>query len=144
MALTESAKARKRKNFSIDKEQQLSKSFLYISHDPIIGNGQRSTAFWERILKHYNNHRPTGCDARPSRSLETKWGLIKHDVAKFYGIYNLVFALNESGTSSQDVLERALELYKVKHPKQLSFVFLHCWLLLKDVPRWWDSPSEVQ
>jgi hypothetical protein len=76
--------------------------------------------------------------------LETKWGLIKHNIAKFCGVYNSVFALNESGISSQDVLEHALELYKVKHPKQLSFVFLHYWLLLKDVPRWWDSPSKVQ
>lgn len=52
--------------------------------------------------------------------------------------------LNESGTLSKDVLERSLELYKVKHLKHLSFVFLHCWLILKDVPRWWDSPIDVQ
>jgi hypothetical protein len=144
MALTEAAKARKGRNFSPDEERQLCRSCLHVSQDPICGNGQRSTAFWERILKHYNDHRPTGCDPRPSRSLETKWGLIKHDVAKFCGVYKSVAALNESGTSAQDVLERSLELYKVKHPKQLSFNFLHCWLLLKDVPRWWDSPVEVQ
>jgi hypothetical protein len=119
----------------------LCRSCLHISQDPISGNGQHSTAFWERILKHYNDHLPTGCEPRPSRSLETKWGVIKHDVAKFCGIYKSVVALNESGTSAEDVLERALELYKVKHPKQLSFNFLHCWLY---VPRWWDSPTEVQ
>jgi hypothetical protein len=95
----------------------LCRSSLHVSQDPICGNGQRSTAFWERILKHYNDHRPTGCDPRPSRSLETKWGLIKHDVVKFCGVYKSVVALNESGTSAQDVLERSLELYKVKHPK---------------------------
>jgi hypothetical protein len=49
--------------------------------------------------------------------LETKWGVIKHDVAKFCGVYKSVVALNESGTFVEDVLERALELYKVKHPK---------------------------
>jgi hypothetical protein len=144
MALTEAAKARKGRNFSPDEERQLCRSCLHISQDPISGNGQRSTAFWERILNHYNNHLPIGCGPRPSRSLETKWGVIKHDVAKFCGVYKSVVALNESSTSAQDVLERSLELYKVKYPKQLSFTFLHCWLLLKDVPRWWDSPTDVQ
>jgi hypothetical protein len=144
MASSEATKARKGRNFSPDEERQLCRSCLHISQDPITGNGQRSSAFWERILKHYNDHRPAGCDARPSRSLETKWGLIKHDVAKFCGVYKQVLALNESGMSAEDVLERSLELYKVKHPKQLSFVFLHCWLLLKDVPRWWDLPTDVQ
>jgi hypothetical protein len=144
MALTEAAKARKGRNFSPDEERQLCKSCLYILQDHISGNGQRSTAFWERILNHYNDHLPTGCEPRPSRSLETKWGVIKHYVAKFCGVYKSVVALNESGTSSQNVLERSLELYKVKHPKQLSFNILHCWLLLKDVPRWWDLPTNVQ
>ena len=75
--------------------------------------------------------------------METKWSLIKHDVAKFCGVYKFVVALKNFGMSAKDVLERALELYKVKYPKQLSFNFLHCWLLLKDMPRWWDSPTEV-
>jgi hypothetical protein len=42
--------------------------------------------------------------------------------------------MRESGVLVDDMLERMLELYKVKHPKQQSFVFLHCWLILKDVP----------
>jgi hypothetical protein len=57
--------------------------------------------FWKRILKHCNDHRPTGYNAPSNRSLETKWGLIKYNVAKFCGVYNLVFMLNESGTFSQ-------------------------------------------
>jgi hypothetical protein len=44
----------------------------------------------------------------------------------------------------EDVLERALEFYKDRHPKQQGFVFLHCWHLLKEVPRWWQSPQDIQ
>jgi hypothetical protein len=33
-------------------------------------------------------------------------------------------------------LQKALELYKSKHIKNQSFVFLHCWFLLKDVIKW--------
>ena len=79
-----------------------------------------------------------GCAKRPRRSLETKWGVIKHDVSKFCGVYKSILLLRESGTSGEDVLDRALDLYKVRHPKQQPFVFVHCWRLLKDIPRWVD------
>jgi hypothetical protein len=39
----------------------------------------------------------------------------------------------------EGVLSKALELYKLKHPKNASFLFLHYWLLLKEVPRWSNS-----
>jgi Fe-S-cluster formation regulator IscX/YfhJ len=63
-------------------------------------------------------------------------------VAKFVDINGQVFALNQFDTSLEDVLERSLELYKIKHPKQLSFVYLHCWTILKDVPCWFVSQEE--
>lgn len=44
----------------------------------------------------------------------------------------------------EDVLERALEYYRDRHPKQQGFTFLHCWTLLREVPRWWESPLDVQ
>ena len=44
----------------------------------------------------------------------------------------------------EDVLERALEYYRDRHPKQQGFTFLHCWTLLREVPRWWKSPLNVQ
>jgi hypothetical protein len=44
--------------------------------------------------------------------------------------------MKELGVSSNDMLEWALQLYKVKHLKQQPFVFQHCWFILKDVPRW--------
>ena len=115
-----------------------------MSQDPICGNGQRNTTFWERITTHFNRVKARGSPNRPSRSLETKWGSIKHDVAKFCGAYKQVLDCRESGTSMEDVLERALEYYRDKHPKQQGFTFLHCWTLLREVPRWWESPFEVQ
>jgi hypothetical protein len=36
-------------------------------------------------------------------------------------------------------LAEALELYKLKHPKGHNFTFLHCWYLLRNVPRWADG-----
>jgi hypothetical protein len=35
-----------------------------------------------------------------------------------------------------------LSFLSQKHPKQNAFVFIHCWLLLKDVPRWLETREE--
>ncbi len=41
-------------------------------------------------------------------------------------IIGVFFALNESDVYSEDVLEKASELYKSKQPKIASFVIIHC------------------
>jgi hypothetical protein len=144
MAGLEAGRVRKGKNFTAEEETCLCRSFLAVSQDPVCGNGQRNTAFWERITAHFNRVKARGSPLRPSRSLETKWGSIKHDVSKFCGAYKQVLDCRESGTSLEDVLDRALEYYRDRHPKQQGFTFLHRWALLKEVPRWWESPLDVQ
>jgi hypothetical protein len=67
-------------------------------------------------------------------NLKTKGGTIKHDVAKFVGCYNFVLALNEFKTILKDVLSKALKFYNLKHLKNVSIMFLHYRLLLKEVP----------
>ncbi len=42
-------------------------------------------------------------------------------------------ALNESSVCNENVFKRDLELCKSKHPKKKSFMFIHCWLLLKNI-----------
>jgi hypothetical protein len=140
--LTHSSRARKGRNFTTEEEMQLCCCQLCISQDSIVGNGQRREAFWERVCTHFNQHRPRGLGARTARSIETKFGVIKHDVSKFYGAHGFCVNNKESGQSLDDVLQAALDLYKVQHPKHQSFVFLHCWLILKEHPRWMETPGE--
>ena len=132
----------KGKNFNRAEEEQLCRSVLYVSQDRIVGNQQKAGVFWERISEHYDEHRPDV--VRPQRSLETKWGLIKHDVSAFCGVYAQVLRLNKSGTSVADTLRRSRELYQQKSAKKQEFVFEHCWVLLKDHPKWadgWSAPK---
>lgn len=127
-------KVAKGKNFVKEEERQLTRSVLHVTQDPIVGNGQKGSSFWERISVHYDDNRPGG--VRPTRSLETKWGQIKHDVAKFIGVHQQCVNANRSGSSAADVLKNAEELYRLKHPKNSDFTFQHVWLMIKDVPRW--------
>ena len=124
----------KGRNFTPDEECQLCRSVLHVSQDPRVGNGQKNATFWDRITTHFNNVAPSG--KRPERSLESKWSAIKHDVSKFVGVHSQVEDLQRSGTSEADILVEALDLYKLKHPKGASFTYLHCWYLLRNMPRW--------
>jgi hypothetical protein len=65
------------------------------------------------------------CPRSLARSLESKWGVIKHNATKFCSNYQAMAALNERGESSENTFQ-VLELFKAKHPKQGSFVFIHC------------------
>ena len=129
----------KGKNFNRAEEEQLCRSILFVSQDRIVGNQQRAGVFWERITEHYEDHRPDA--PRPQRSLETKWGLIKHDVSSFCGVYSQVLRLNKFGTSVADTLRHSRELYRQKSAKKAEFAFEHCWVILKDHPRWADGWS---
>jgi hypothetical protein len=71
--------------------------------------------------------------------VKTKWDLIKHNVSKFCGIYNQIQRMHKSGSSAADTLRDTKELYRQKNAKNTDFVFEHCWLLLKDRPRWADG-----
>ncbi len=90
-------KAIKGKTFVVEEEKQVCRFVLHVSQDLITRNGQKNQVFWEQIVVHYNNNCPTFYGEHPARSLEIKWGLIKHEVAKFCGNYQTIVALNESG-----------------------------------------------
>jgi hypothetical protein len=70
--------------------------------------------------------------------------LIKHYVFRFVGIYAQVVKLNKSGSSLADTLKKANDLYKAKHAKGCDFIFHHCWVILKDYPKWADGWTQVK
>jgi hypothetical protein len=117
-----------------EEEEQLCRSVMHVSQDQIVGNQQRAGVFWERVSEHYDNNRPAGL--RPQRSLETKWGHVKHDVNKWIGVHSQVMKLARSGSSIADNLKRAHDLYRQKDAKGCEFVYEHCWLVVRDNPRW--------
>ena len=127
----------KGKNFSSLEEEQLCKTVMFVFQDSIVGNQQRAGVFWNRIFVHYNENKPDA--ERPQRSLESKWGIIKHDVSKFCGVYAQIERLNRSGSNTSDTLRKAKDLYRQKDPKKADFAFEHCWNLLKGYPRWADG-----
>jgi hypothetical protein len=57
----EVTKLRKGKNFTIEEDKQLCRLFLSVFHNPIVGNGQKLSSFWEHVAKSYKLYVPLGC-----------------------------------------------------------------------------------
>ena len=140
-----SQKRQRGSNFSSAEDCQLARSWLNISQDPNTGTGQKSSTFWERVENHFHEHlEGEFTTRRSSRSLATKWGTIQHDVSKFVGAYAAVKDLNPSGANEEDMVKKALELYKSSKSEQKNneFVFIHVWYVLRDHPKWQDLRSK--
>ena len=102
-------------------ENQLCISVLLVSQDRVMGNQEKAGVFLEMITEHYNENRPDG--VRPLQNLETEWGLIKHNVSKFCGIYNQIQRMHKSGSNAADTWRDAKELYRQKNAKNIDFIF---------------------
>ena len=89
--------------------------------------------FWDRI---HELHRPR--TDRTAGSLDSKWGNIKHDVGDFMGCYKQVKKNKPIGTFAADIIQLAKLMFQVKSTKGSEFTFEHCWVLVKDFPRWAD------
>jgi hypothetical protein len=98
---------------------------------PKIRNGKIKTHFGTGCLK-------ITTKIESLNNLQDHWrhnGGKKND-AKFCGCYMVVVAMNEFESSQNDTLLKAMELYKLKHPKCTSFTFITCWWVFNDVPKW--------
>jgi hypothetical protein len=76
---------------------------------------------------------------RGTRALESKWGIVKHDVSKYITAYKQIKDLKKSGVTEDDIRRMARELYKSKHAKGSEFTYEHVWALVKDYPKWFDG-----
>jgi hypothetical protein len=120
---TSTTKNKKGKNLVVKGERQIYCSFLHVSQDPTTSISQISITFWDRVCEHYNQNQLACKVKQLVKSLETKWGVIKHDITKFIGHYETMVALCESRTSTKDILQKTLELNKSKHIQNQSFFF---------------------
>nr|VDD63606.1 unnamed protein product [Brassica oleracea] len=73
-------------------------SWLNTSKDAIIGNEQRSLAFWTRITAYYNaSPKVAGCEKREASHCKNRWQKINDIVCKFCGAYEAATTQKTSG-----------------------------------------------
>ncbi|XP_048591481.1 glutathione S-transferase T3-like [Brassica napus] len=109
--------------------------WLNTSKDPIVGNEQRSSAFWKRIAEYYNaSPKLAGCEKREAAHCKNRWHKINDVVCKFCGAYEAANKERSSGQNETDVLKRAHEIFFTNHNKK--FTLEYAWKELRNDQKW--------
>ncbi|CAH9133367.1 unnamed protein product [Cuscuta epithymum] len=124
-----------KQDWTTEEEVALTEAWLYISTDADVGTNQRSTAMWNRILDVWKEKMGPGhSKKRNNNALQCHWHQIRGAVSKFVAKYEQLERHPKSGSNSEDLLRKALELYKDFYGTH--FKFLHCWTLLAKNSKW--------
>ncbi|KAL4596753.1 hypothetical protein ACB092_12G185200 [Castanea dentata] len=125
-------------NFSVDEDFLLISAWLNISVDTMHGTHQRAEKFWEKIWQYFCENNTYGT-TRSVSSLSSRWGNISRETSRFAGFMATVEARNQSGATGEDKLKDPKDLYKAtptSNGKKIAFASEHCWVVLKNQPKW--------
>ncbi|KAF8100748.1 hypothetical protein N665_0218s0086 [Sinapis alba] len=110
-------------------------SWLNTSKDPVVGNEQRSVAFWKRIAAYFSaSPKLSSCDKREASHCKQRWHKINDLVCKFCGAYEAATREKSSGQNENDVLKLAHEIFFNNHKKK--FTLEHAWKELRNEQKW--------
>ncbi|XP_075643865.1 uncharacterized protein LOC142615071 [Castanea sativa] len=136
--VTPAKKSKRGGNFSVEEDKLLVLAWLNTSVDAVHhgnnnnDNDQNNKApFYTKIAKYFHDHKKDS--TRTVVSLTSRWGVINRETSKFCEVFAKVEAKNPNATAEQmkiDAKDLFKEIYKC------NFQFEHCWLLLKNLPKW--------
>ncbi|XP_024006880.1 glutathione S-transferase T3-like [Eutrema salsugineum] len=115
-------------------------SWLNTSKDPVVGNEQKSVAFWTRISIYFaGSPKPAGTVNREPIQCKQRWQKINEAVCKFSGCYDAATRERSSGQNENDILKMAHEIYFNDNKKK--FTLEHAWKELRYDQKWCDQTS---
>ncbi|KAL6573545.1 hypothetical protein OROHE_002004 [Orobanche hederae] len=124
----------------------LTRAFLYVSVDAIIGKEQANHTMWDRILVVWKDNIladdktrgkiPTYDLTRGGNSLQCHWKVIQAAVNKFHGLYESLERAPQSGASILDMKREAHRMYRETTRDGAPFKYEHCWEIMKENPKW--------
>ncbi|KAI3925655.1 hypothetical protein MKW92_053547, partial [Papaver armeniacum] len=80
----------------------LTKAYLYVSVNSIVGKDQTSERMWNRILVAWRENMGTYDESRKANGLSCRWGLIQAAVTKFHAAYEAIERAPKSGNNIVD------------------------------------------
>ena len=133
------AERRERHKWTPKDDILLISSWLNTSKDPVVGNEQRSGAFWSRIAAYFEESRESqgtdaGCEQRELTHCKQRWHKINDLVSKFCGAYEAATRGKSSGQNENDVLKLAHQIFYNNHQKR--FMLDHAWKELRNDQKW--------
>ena len=95
---------RERRKWTPSDDILLISSWLNTSKDPVVGNEQRSGAFWSRVAAYFAaSQKGGGCERRDPMHCKQRWQKINDSVCKFCGSYEAATREKTSGQNETDV-----------------------------------------
>ncbi|XP_013668741.2 glutathione S-transferase T3-like [Brassica napus] len=115
-------------------------SWLNTSKDSVVGNEQKSLAFWERVAT-YLSYSPklAGCERREGSTCKQRWHKLNDLVCKFCGACEAATREKSSGMNENDVIKLAHEIFVSNHKKR--FTLEHAWHELRHDQKWCESST---
>ena len=99
---TPPVRSRRGKAFLNEEDVPLCISWMTISQDPVIGNGQPMSKFWDRVMAKFLE---TNVGVDPPRTLcsvQNRWDKIRHYYTKWSGILAQIANRPQSGANITD------------------------------------------
>jgi len=128
---------RERRKWTPTDDVVLISSWLNTSKDPVVGNEQKSGAFWKRVAAYFGaSPKLAGCEQREPSHCKQRWHKINDLVSQFCGCYEAATREKASGCNENDVLKRAHEIFYNNHKKK--FTLEHAWKELRNDQKWCD------
>lgn len=124
---------KRRKNWTEEEDEQLCRSWLAISKDPVKGTDQQKGDFWKAVKQHAETEVSSIC-GRPIDGIRQRFGSLSHQVAKFVGCVAFVERLNSSGTTITDRYQQARKMF-LEEAGLKNFKIQTCYDILKNEPK---------
>ncbi|KAD5508482.1 hypothetical protein E3N88_16185 [Mikania micrantha] len=97
--------------WTTEEEFQLTKAWIDVSEDPIVGRNQKGPDFWSKIRNQFFQAMGRG-EYRTNDMLSSKWRDMNLKVRKFNGIYSQKWQTRRSGQSDAMIEREAEEQYR--------------------------------
>ncbi|XP_048623714.1 glutathione S-transferase T3-like [Brassica napus] len=112
------AERKERRTWTPTHDAVLISAWLNTSKDPVVGNEQRSVAFWKRIAAYYSaSPKIAECDKREASTCKQMWHKINDLVCKFCGAFEAANRAKSSGQNETDELRNDQKWCELSTPK---------------------------
>lgn len=128
-------------NYAVAEDEAITKAYILVSGDPIVGSDQKCGTYYDRIYAAYQEKKPDSAQLRKQSSVETRCRTIQRECTRFSAIFSRVKQMKRSGANETDEVRLATALFnnrEVEHPNEdvgPKFRFLPCWELLRQFPK---------
>ncbi|XP_013751784.1 glutathione S-transferase T3-like [Brassica napus] len=103
---------KERRKWTPTEDTVLIGAWLNTSKDPVVGNEQKTIAFWKRIAFYVaSSPKLSDLQKREPSHCKQRWGKINEGVCKFVGCYGAATKAKSSGMNEDDVLKMAHEIF---------------------------------